>query len=164
LKDLPKDADLNARRAEVLYLRGRWDDAVKAAEQALAARADHFLGRWVRAQVYRDRGDIAKAAKELDWFLDTYSARSEAGKDITDSEELILVALAGLEWGRWHPKEAQFQFILKEILNHVAKEDKDYWQAKYQAGVLFLEKYRQGDAFKAFTAALKINPQAAEVF
>src|SRR5436190_16375525 len=41
LQELPKDADLLARRAEVLYLRGRWDDADKAAAQALALNPDH---------------------------------------------------------------------------------------------------------------------------
>ncbi len=45
LKDKPKDADLLARRAELLYLRGRWDDAEKAAETALAEDKDHSLLR-----------------------------------------------------------------------------------------------------------------------
>src|SRR2546430_218743 len=35
LKDMPANADLLARRAELLHLRGRWDDAAKAAQQAL---------------------------------------------------------------------------------------------------------------------------------
>src|SRR5438874_3250772 len=55
LKELPKDADLLARRAEVLYLRGRWDDADKAAAQALDLNPDHFLARWIIGQVLRDR-------------------------------------------------------------------------------------------------------------
>src|SRR5438552_1264146 len=35
LKAGPTNADLQARRAELLYLRGRWDDAEKAAEAAV---------------------------------------------------------------------------------------------------------------------------------
>src|SRR4051794_38173142 len=35
LKASPKNADLHARRAELLYQRGRWDDADKAAALAL---------------------------------------------------------------------------------------------------------------------------------
>src|SRR5947209_11137128 len=35
LKTAPKDDALLARRAELLYLRGRWDDAEKAADAAL---------------------------------------------------------------------------------------------------------------------------------
>src|SRR5437868_1674650 len=42
------DADLYARRAQLLYLRGRWDDAAQAAEKALQLKPEHFLARWVR--------------------------------------------------------------------------------------------------------------------
>src|SRR5436190_10935946 len=35
LKDAPKNADLHAQRADVLYERGRWEDAEKAAGKAL---------------------------------------------------------------------------------------------------------------------------------
>src|SRR5262245_34519982 len=76
LRDLPKEADLLARRAELLYLRGRWDDAEPAADKALAAQQDHFLARWIRAQIYRDRGDLKKADAECRWFVRTYSERS----------------------------------------------------------------------------------------
>src|SRR5947208_3425393 len=50
LKDQAGNADLQARRAELLYFHGRWDDADRAAEKALAADKDHFAARWVRAQ------------------------------------------------------------------------------------------------------------------
>src|SRR5262245_16541278 len=36
-------ADLAGRRAELLYLRGRWQEAEKGAEAALKANPDHFL-------------------------------------------------------------------------------------------------------------------------
>src|SRR5262249_36258666 len=65
LKDLPKDADLLARRAEVLYLRGRWDDAEKSAKDAIAQNAEHFAARWVLGQVLRDRGEIKAAGEEF---------------------------------------------------------------------------------------------------
>src|SRR5262249_26051482 len=38
-----KDADLIARHAELLYLRGRWQDAELAADQALALKPKQFL-------------------------------------------------------------------------------------------------------------------------
>jgi tetratricopeptide (TPR) repeat protein len=164
LKDLPTDPDLLAGRAEVLHLRGRWDEAVKAAEQALAVKNDHFLARFVRAQVYRDRGDLARADEEFRWFVRTYTARSDAGNDIKDSEELIQVGLAGLEYARRHKLTDQYEFILKEIFLYVAKEDKDFWPAEYRAGLFYQEKFYHNNALKAFTAALKINPQAAEVY
>src|SRR4051794_11006344 len=42
LKDAPKDADLHAQRADLLYHRGRWEDADKAARQALEENKDQF--------------------------------------------------------------------------------------------------------------------------
>src|SRR5260370_33466556 len=43
LKDSPKNPDFQARRAEVLYLRGRWEDAEKPANLALEANKNHLL-------------------------------------------------------------------------------------------------------------------------
>src|SRR5207248_1343094 len=73
LKDSAKDVGLLARRAEVLYLRGRWDDAEKAADSALAVEKQCARARWVRAQVWRDRGELAKVKKDLPWFTRLYN-------------------------------------------------------------------------------------------
>src|SRR4051812_24419816 len=43
LKRLPKDADLLARHAEVLHFRGRSDEAIKAADAAVAVNVKHVL-------------------------------------------------------------------------------------------------------------------------
>ncbi len=163
IKDAPKTADLLARRAELLYLRGRWGEAEKTAAQAIEIADDCFLARWVRGQLWRDRGELDKADDEFRWFVRTYSARSNADMEITDPDVLMLVALAGTERARYHNLTEQFTFILTEIYNHVAKTDKDYWWAEYHAGRLLAEKYNKRDTFKAFEKALAINPRAAEV-
>lgn len=162
LADLAKNADLQARRAEMLYLRGRWDDAEKAAEAALDVSKDHFLARWIRAQVYRDRGDFKKAELEFRWFVRTYSSRSDNDNDIKDPDELVLVGLAACENARWHKLSDQFPFILNEVYGDALKSDKAFWLAEYQAGMLLLEKYNRGEALDALDKALKINPHAAE--
>src|SRR6266849_6422020 len=41
LKDHSKSADLLGRRAELLYLRGRWEEAEKAAVSAIELNKDH---------------------------------------------------------------------------------------------------------------------------
>ncbi len=163
LKDVPTNADLHARRAEVLYLRGRWEEAEKAAEEALAQNHEQFLARWIRGQVFRDRGELKKADDEFRWFIRTYSQRSQNDKDITDPDTLILVGLAGCERARWHKLSDQFQFILDEVFAETLKHDKDYWWGEYHQGRLFLEKYNKAGAARSFDKALAINPRAAEV-
>jgi tetratricopeptide (TPR) repeat protein len=155
-------ADLLARRAELLYLRGRWKEADDAAATALKLSKDHLLARWVRAQLLRDRGEQKKADDEMRWFVRTYSERSNADMDIKDPDELLLVGLAGAENARWHNLAEQFKVILNDVYGDALKADKDFWLAEYQAGVLLLEKYNKAEAADAFDKALKINPNAAE--
>jgi Flp pilus assembly protein TadD len=159
----PHDPNLLARQAEMLYLRGRWQEAEKAANDALAENKDHFLARWVLAQVYRDRGELEKADSECRWFVRTYTQRSDADNDIKDPEELLLVGLAGTEYARMKHLADQFKFIVQDVYPDALKADKGLWQAEYQAGLLFLEKYNRPEAVKSFSTALKINPSSAEV-
>src|SRR5579875_343095 len=77
LKGSPKDAGLLARQAELLYLRGRWDQAEKAANVAIDIDKDQFLARWIRVQIYRDRGDMETADAECKWFIRTYVQHDE---------------------------------------------------------------------------------------
>ncbi len=151
-----KSADLQARRAELLYLRGRWDEAEKAA--GLAGK-DHFLGRWVIAQVARDRGDLKKAEQEMAWFVKTYNARD----DIKDPEDLLLIGLAAAERARWNKIADEFQTILSDMFGEALKIDKRFWPAEYHSGLLLLEKYNRGEALDAFDKALILNPHSAEV-
>jgi tetratricopeptide (TPR) repeat protein len=162
LTKLPKSCPLHALRAQLLYFRGRWEDATKAVDEALAIDKDHFLARWVQAQIYRDSGELKKADTAFRWFVRTYTARSDADRDIKDPDELLLVGLAGSENARWNNLADQFQFILTDIYGDALKADKDFWPAEYEAGVLLLEKYNRGEALAAFDKALAINPRAAE--
>ncbi|HEY1379614.1 MAG TPA: tetratricopeptide repeat protein [Gemmataceae bacterium] len=162
LKAAPDDANLLARRAELHYLRGRLDDALKAADAAIGKKDDQFLARWVRARVYRDTGALDKADTEFRWFVRTYTARDQNGAPIKDADALLIVAQAGAENARWHNLADQFRFILNEVYGDALKADPDLWPAEYQAGALLLEKYNRGEARTAFDKALAINPRAAE--
>jgi tetratricopeptide (TPR) repeat protein len=162
LKDVPKDAALLARQAELLYLRGRWDDAERASNAGIESDRDQFLARWVRAQIYRDRGNTEKAKAECKWFVRTYVQRDEKDNPIKDPEQLVLVGLAGAEHARWNNLADQFKFILNEVYADAFTYDKLYWPAELQAGLLLLEKYNRPEALKAFDNVLKVNPSAAE--
>jgi tetratricopeptide (TPR) repeat protein len=166
LKAAPKEPLLLARRADVLYERGRWDDAEKAADAAVEASKPaeypHYLGRWVRARVYRDRGDLKKADAEFRWFVKQYTERSNANDDIKDSETLLLIGQAGSENARWHNLSNQFKFILNDVYADALKYDKAQWQAEALSGALLLEKYNRPEAEKSFDKVLELNPRAAE--
>jgi tetratricopeptide (TPR) repeat protein len=162
--DDPKQPELLARQAELLHLRGRWPDAEKSANAAIDLDKNQFLARWVRGQIYRDRGDLDKADQEFRWFVRTYSERSEKDNDIKNPDELLLVGLAGAENARFNNLSDQYEFILKEVYGDALKYDKDFWPAELEAGLLLLEKYNRGEALAAFDKALAINPNAAEAF
>jgi len=156
-------ADLWARAAELQRAASDWDSAASAAEKAIHLQTDHFSARWTRAQLYRDRGEYAKADAEFRWFVRTYVARHRAGKEIRDPDELLIIALAGAENARWHNLADQFRFILNEVLADALKAEPHFWPAEYHAGMLLLEKYNKAEALAAFDKALAINPRAADV-
>ncbi|MBI2803609.1 MAG: tetratricopeptide repeat protein [Planctomycetes bacterium] len=158
LKEMPKDADLLARLAELHHLRGRLDEAQKAATAALAENKDHFLARWILGQTYRDRGDLAKADAEFLWFV-----RISNKIELTQPEPLRLAGLAGVERARYRHLADEFQTVINDYFNASVAKDKYYWPGHYEAGRLFMEKHNKPAAFRAFEKALTINPRAAEV-
>lgn len=164
LKKNDANADLLACRAEILYQTGKWDEALKDAEAALKVNKDHFAARWVRARIYRDKGDMTNADTEMRWFVRTYTRRSNMDDDIKDPDELIIVGQAGAENARWHNLSSQFSFILNEVYVDVQKFEPACWIAEYLSGSMLLEKYNKPQAVKAFNKALAMNPRAAEPY
>lgn len=162
LKRKPKDADLLARQAELLHLRGRWDDAMKSAHAAIAANGKHVLARWVAAQLFRDRGEIKEADEEVKRIVRLYSQLVNTPEEIKDPDDLVLVGMASAENARWNGLADEFQAILEDLYGDAIKFDKIYWPAELQAGILLLEKYNRGEALDAIDKALKINPSASE--
>ena len=160
LKSSSANPTLLARRAELSYLRGRLDDALQAAESAIAQQDDEFLARWVRANIRLDRGELTGADTEFRWFVRTYTARDSASKPIKDADTLLLVAQAGTINARWHNLSDQFRFILTEVLNDALRADADFWPAEQLAGELLLEKYNRPEALASFDKVLAINPRA----
>ena len=164
LKVAADNPQLLAVRADLLYDTGNWDEALKDAETAIQKDDAQFLARWVRARIIRDRGDHERADKEVRWFVRTYTALSNAGKDITDPDRLLLVGLAGAENARWNNLANQFKFILNEVYSDAIKLEPDMWAAEYHSGRMLLEKYNRPEAVEAFDKAIKINPNAAEPY
>jgi tetratricopeptide (TPR) repeat protein len=164
LKTFPDHLDLLAERGDLFFDLGKWDEASADADAVLKKKDGHFLARWVKARLLRDRGDTVGADQAARWFVRTYNARSQADQDISDPDELLLVVQAGAENARWHSLTQQFRFILNEVIGDTLKFEPDQWRAEYLAGSMLLEKYNRPDALEAFDKALKINPNAAEPY
>ncbi len=159
LKDEPKNTDLIARVAELHYLHGRWEQAEKTADAALAINKDHYLARWVLGQIYRDRGETDKADEQFLWFI-----RTSQKVDLTDPDDLRIFGLAGLERARLHHLADEVQTVIDHYFRAKAiKDDKLYWEGEYEAGRVYLEKHNKPGAFRAFSAVMAINPLAPEV-
>lgn len=164
LKNHTNNGDLLAARGDLYFELGKWDEALADATTALKQKDDHMPARWVRARIYRDSGRLDEASDEMRWFVRTYTAASNADKDITDPELLLLIGQAGAEHARWHSLPKQFAFILNEVYGDALKYDPDLWPAEQLIGEMLLEKYNRPDAVEAFDKVLTMNPKAAEPY
>ena len=162
LKELPKDADLLAERADLYFHTGAWDKADADVKAALSSNGDHLLAKLTLARLLRDRGELDAADEAMRSIVRYYTKRSYADMEIVNPEELRIVSLAGAENARWHNLSRQFAFILNTIIADALKSDNDYWPAEQLAGELLLEKYNRPDAMDAFDKVLAINPKAAD--
>lgn len=160
-KDHP---DLLAARADLYFQTGRWEEAEKEANAAIAKQDDQLLARWTLARLARDRGELEKADQAVRWIVRYYTARNNADNEITNPWELLIVAEAGAENARWNNLSRQFAFILNEVISDALKEEKNFWPGEVMAGSMLLEKYNRPDAVDAFDKALKINPKSADAF
>jgi tetratricopeptide (TPR) repeat protein len=158
----PGQPEILARRADLLYSLGRWDDASKDAEAAIAKDEKHFLARWVRARILRDKGDMPAADAEVRWFVREYTAAENEDRPVRDADTLLIIGQAGALNATWNNRPQQFSFILNEVYRDALKLDPDCWQAESLAGRLLLDKHNRADALDAFDKALKINPKATE--
>ena len=55
--------------------------------------------------------------------------------------------------------------MLNDVYGNALKNEKEFWRAEYEAGMLLLEKYNRPKAQEAFQIVpCKINPAAARAF
>src|SRR5262249_40149896 len=104
---------------------------------------------------------------EFRWIVRTYTERDNADNPVKDPDELLIVGLAGAENARWNMLAdntmwEQLDFVLNTVYKDALTQDKEFWHAEYQAGMLLLERHNRKEATEAFDKALTINPNAAE--
>ncbi len=156
----PQRATLHAELAVLLFERGAAKEADEAVAAALKLDKDALPAWWVRAELFRTAGKLKEALAAYEWFVDYYNERQD---DLKDPEAFRWIGRAAAQYARWTRNNEQFSFLVNTLYPDALKLDDNYWPAKYEAGLLFLEKYNQADATRKFNEALAINPNAAEV-
>jgi len=153
-----KHADLHAELARLAFERGDIKAATAEIDAALAKNSNQLLARWLRGEVLRATGKLDEAAAAYRWLVDFYNEQ-----DVTDAESLRWIGLAAAQNARWKRFGDQFQFLVNDLYPAALELEPDYWPARYEAGLLYLEKHNREDASRELKAALELNPNAAEV-
>ena len=157
VKAHPDDASLRAALAELALNRGHYAAADDEAAAALKADPEQLLAHWVQAERLRLAGKLTAADAAYKWFIDFYN-----DNDVDDPDSLRTIGWAAAQFARWNRLSDQFTFLVNDLYPSALEADKDYWPARYETGLLFLEKYNAPEASKELKAAIEINPSAAE--
>jgi tetratricopeptide (TPR) repeat protein len=155
----PQAAALHAELAELAMTRGDFERAARAIDEALKAHEENLHARWLQAELARWQGRLDDADRAYGWLVAYYNAH-----DVAAAADLRYIGLGAAQYARWHRLSDQFSFLVNELYPDALAQEPAYWPAHYEAGLLYLEKYNQPEAERAFKAALAINPNAAEVY
>ena len=165
LEAVAGQADLLARRGEILVDAGRWEEGEADLRAALKVDAEHLRARWASAKLDDARGERERAAMTCKAIVDGRNARP--ARYAKDAEALCIVGQAAERYYRAKARgediEEQLNDVINEIYEPAIAVDPNCWQAAWLQGRLFLSGYREGSAKKELTRARRINPQAAEV-
>jgi cellulose synthase operon protein C len=158
LERTPEAADLLARRGELQFLRGEYDAAEASVKAALAIDREQLLARLMAAHLAGERGEFDEALEGYRWFVRYYNRVQP-----TDADSLLLVGQGSLQYARWKSVSAIYDFVVNTLAVDALADDEHCWQASLLAGDLLLEKYNKPQAEAELSAALMVNPRAAEV-
>ena len=155
----PQAAAPHAELALVALERGHFETARQAADSATKLDQNSVTGHWVLAELNRLAGRLKEANDGYKWLVDFYNRTDK----IADPDALLLIGQGAARYARWNRLSDQFKFLVNDFYPDLIEQDKDYWPAHLDAGMLYLEKFNQADAAKEFHKAAAINPRAAEV-
>ena len=151
LQKEPASVELENARGELLYERGRVDEARAAFKKAIAGGVlDSLDAELNLAILIYDEGDVADALRRFDRFIDVYNQSSKLR-----AEDLVAIGVACWYLGVTNPQ--LFRDALK-ALDEAKAKDPTSLEPTILAGVLFLEKYNSPDASTSFGEALAVNP------
>jgi tetratricopeptide (TPR) repeat protein len=141
--------------AESSRTRGRYDEAMKAVQAALAKTPRFERARYELGMLRLDLGEREKALDAFNWFFDHY-----AENEIDDPEALTLVAAASVRAAELEPEvEMDFKITKDLLLRDVWKKHPDHVPAMLELGDLYMAIYQDQDAKKWYRKVLKMNPR-----
>ncbi len=158
VRSFPDSAELPAELARLAFGRGDYDGARALAGQALDTDENQLTARWISAELCRVGGQLDQAEDGYEWFVDYYN-----GQDDFTPDGLRWIGRAAAQYARWNRNSGQFRFLLNELFPAALELDEDYWPAHLEMALLLAEKYNETEARAQLSAALVINPNAAEV-
>jgi cellulose synthase operon protein C len=156
-KDFVETPSLRAELARLAFDRGDYEEAQTQVNAAVALDSKQPLARWIQIELHRVHGRLDEAENGCRRLIRYYN-----DNEIDDPEALRWIGLAAAQFARWNRQSDAFDFLVNQLYADAIKTQPDYWPAKYETGLLFLEKYNYADAAQEFRAALNLNPQAAE--
>ncbi len=155
LEKEPASVELENTRGEILYERGRIDEARGAFEKSNSGGArDHLVAELNLAILAYESGDVAEAMRGFDRFIDVYNQNSRLR-----AEELTAVAVACWYLGATNPQ--LYRDALKAFDEAKALDPASH-EPTLLVGALFLEKYNSPDASSSFEQVLGVNAQHPE--
>jgi tetratricopeptide (TPR) repeat protein/arylsulfatase A-like enzyme len=138
-------ANAHNNRGTILYSEGRWDDAIREFEQAIASNEDLSIARLNIARSYYRKKDYARSEAVLREHLQRQPRSKEA-------ENL----LGGLAMDQGHLEEAEAHF--RKALSY----EPNFTDARNSLGLLLEKLGRHEEALSEFERVVKVDPEYAE--
>jgi tetratricopeptide (TPR) repeat protein len=158
-QQFPASAEIVAELALAAFEAGDYAAAERHKSAALALDPDHVPARWLSAELLKASGKPHEALQAYAWLVNYYNRAPR----IDDPEELVHLARGIAEHARWTRSSNQFRRLVGDVLPAATGREQDFWPARLESALLFLEKYNEPDAAREITAGLAINPHAAEL-
>ncbi|MCZ6918745.1 MAG: tetratricopeptide repeat protein [Gemmatimonadetes bacterium] len=135
---------------EVLYARGRLDEAEPLFREAARGATDSLTARLNLARVQYDRGELETAMAGFDEFIDVYNSGGELV-----AEELTAVATAARYLGI---RDYQLFRDALRVYDEAFAVDPDDLEPRVRVGELFFARFNNTEATNTFREILGINP------
>jgi tetratricopeptide (TPR) repeat protein len=123
----PSSRGYQADLAEVLYLQGKYEEAVILLEKLLQAHPEYLRPFYFRALIYREKGQNDEAKKALRKFVDLWNANTQS---IQEAESLYYISLALWDYCFITDTIDRFQVsseLANKILPKVTRLDPHYY-------------------------------------